>query len=262
VGVLAALPYDRRWPDPARWSLGRTVELRGGVERRTADASPLLLRAEVAAGYATAGRALESGAGADVETGYGRVTAEARKLFVRGGGAQVTMVRAYAGAAPGAPRERLVSASSLDPVQTFENHFFRPRGGVLSGPDARYVSVGNGGLRAYDYRLASRTLATLNLEHAVRVRRLGPAARPLDLFVDVFGDAGVLGDGGADGGGTALADAGVGFAARGALFDRDVRARLDFPLYAGRPELVVSARRNNGDQRVGPRVSFSFTDLW
>jgi hypothetical protein len=81
-------------------------------------------------------------------------------------------------------------------VQSFENHFFRPRGGVLSGPDARYVSLGNGGLRAYDYRLASRTLATLNLEHAVRLRRLGPAARPLDLFVDVFGDAGVLGDGG------------------------------------------------------------------
>ncbi|CAA9354256.1 MAG: hypothetical protein AVDCRST_MAG40-3060, partial [uncultured Gemmatimonadaceae bacterium] len=61
---------------------------------------------------------------------------------------------------------------------------------------------------------------------------------------------------------TALADAGAGLAARGALFDRDVRFRLDFPIYVERPALVVSARRNDDRQPVGARVSFSFTDLW
>ena len=264
LGLVAVLPYDRRWPDATRWSLGQSYELRAGYERRADEARPILLRAEAGGGYASAGRALEGEAPA--RTGYGRVTAEARRLFPRGGGAQVTMLRAYAGASVNAPRERLVYASSLDPVQTFENHFFRPRHGVLSGSAARYVSVGNGGLRAYDFRVAARGLASVNLEHAVRLRRFGPTARPFDVYADVFADAGVLQDAppaaSDSSGATLLADAGAGIAARGAIFDRDVRFRLDFPLYAEQPRLVVSARRNDDRQRVGARVSFSFTDLW
>jgi hypothetical protein len=268
LGALALVPYDRRWPDPSRWSRGRDYELRGGYERRVDEGSPTLVRAEVGAGYATAGRELEDPPAAErrLRTGYGRVTAEGRRLFTRGGGEQVTMLRAYAGATVNAPRERLVYASSLDPVQTFENHFFRPLQGVLSGPDARYVSVGNGGLRAYDFRVAARSLASVNVEHAVRLRRFGPAARPFDVYLDVFADAGVLQDAPRgtpdEKGAVALADAGLGLAARGALLDRDVRFRLDFPLYAEKPALVVSARRNDDREPVGARVSFSFTDLW
>jgi hypothetical protein len=153
-------------------------------------------------------------------------------------------------------------------VQTFDNHFFRPRGGVLSGPSAHYVSVGNGGLRAYDFALAGRALATVNLEHALRLRRFGPANRPFDVYADVFADGGVLREddrepGSADETSTRmLGDAGFGIAARGALFDRDVRFRLDVPVYVVEPERVVSAARNDDGQRVGARFSFSFTDLW
>jgi hypothetical protein len=268
VGALGVVPYDRRWPDPARWSLGRTYELRTGYERRTATANPTLLRAELGGGYATEGRAFRRtiDAAADRAAGYARATVEARQLFTRDGGRQVTMVRGYAGASSGAPHERLIYVSSLDPVQTFENHFFRPRGGVLSGPDARYVSVGNGGLRAYGFALAGRSLASVNVEHAVRLWRFGSADRPFDLFADAFVDAGVLRDvpgrSLADDGGTGLMDAGVGIAGRGALFDRDLRFRVDFPVYVEQPALVVSARRNDAGQVIGARLSFSLTDLW
>jgi hypothetical protein len=178
----------------------------------------------------------------------------------------VTLLRGYAGASGREPRERLVYASALGPMQGFVNHLFRPRGGVLSGPDARYVSVGNGGLRAYDFTLAGRSLASVNAEHAVRLHRFGPALRPLDLYVGGFADAGLLQDVPPDSAGrtrgAGLADAGVGVALRGALFDRDVRFRLDLPLYVEKPDLLVSARRNDSAQRVGARLTFSLTDLW
>jgi hypothetical protein len=57
-------------------------------------------------------------------------------------------------------------------------------------------------------------------------------------------------------------DVGVGIAGRGALFDRDLRFRVDFPFYVEQPALVVSARRNDAGQVIGARVSFSLTDLW
>jgi len=234
LGATAILPYDRRWPDPARWSLGRTYELRGGYERSTPSAAPTFVRVEAGGGFATAGRATERGLESGTRrAGYARATAEARKLFTRGGGQRVTMIRAYGGVATHAPRERLVYASSLDPVQSFDNHFFRPRGGVLSGPHARYVAVGNGGLRAYDFTLAGRALAALNAEHAVRVRRFGRADRPLDVYGDAFADVGVLEVGALDA------------ATRGGAS------------VGGRGRWLADA-----GQRIGARLSFSLTDLW
>jgi hypothetical protein len=175
--------------------------------------------------------------------------------------------RLYAGVAAEAPAERGVFLASATPTATFANHFWRPDGGVLSADDVPYRPLGGGGLRGYDPLVPARALATLNLEEAVRLARFGPSARPLDVELTLFGDAGVRHADATDGGRDTrlVADAGLGLALRGALFDRTVRLRLDAPLYVRDPALAVGARDRAGaaaDGRVRLRWAFSFTDLW
>src|SRR5690606_30969171 len=114
-----------------------------------------------------------------------------------------------------------------------------------------------------DPRVRVPNLVAVNLEEALRVYAFGEERR-LELFASVFADVGVqvLPDTLADGSDDALlADAGLGIALRGPLLDRDVRVRVDFPVWVSRPAL--SYTWTSGRQReAAPRVTFSFTDLW
>jgi hypothetical protein len=175
--------------------------------------------------------------------------------------------RLYGGIAAETPVERGIFLSAATPTATFENHFWRPDGGILSADDVPYRPLGGGGLRGYDPLVPARVLATLNLEEAVRLARFGAEARPLELDLSLFGDAGVRHADEADGRRSTrfVGDAGLGLALRGAFFDRTVRLRLDVPLYVHDPVLAVDTRGRADaarDERVRLRWAFSFVDLW
>jgi hypothetical protein len=57
-----------------------------------------------------------------------------------------------------------------------------------------------------------------------------------------------------------LADAGVGVALRGYVYDQDVTLRVDIPFLVAQP--VLAAGRAGGSQAAAWRWTFSFKDLW
>ena len=257
LGFTGTYPHALDWVDPARWSGRSTSDLTLGYAARTPGTSPTALRVGVTGGVVSGH--LPSGASAATK-GFVRATGELSRLRRSTDWRWVTFGRAFAAWVERAPLERQVYASSRSPTETFSNHFLRPWGSPLAAPDAHYVALGGAGLRGFDPRLAVGSVLALNAEQSLLLRVIGPTARPLRLFASAFADAGQplgrRGGGRAD----ALADAGVGLALRGQLYDREVRARLDFPLYVSRPALAVGGEA--GDSRGRPRVAFSFDDLW
>ena len=132
-----------------------------------------------------------------------------------------------------------------------------------------YVPLGGGGLRGYDALVDAGGVAAVNLEEALRVATFGPASRRLQLQATLFADAGYRWA--RDGAPPVarddrwLADAGVGLALRGRLYDRAVAWRVDLPLYVRQPALGVLERGRSGTADRDPlalRVAFSFNDLW
>ena len=228
-----------------------------GYALRTPDPLLRTFRAAAAAGYLAGGKVASGG------RHYERAEVEGTVARRNATGLLVSRARLYAAVAHQAPRERAVYLSALSPTETFTNHLLRPPGGVLAREGVHYTPLGGAGLRGYSPLVPAERVVSMNLEQEVLLRAFGPASRPLRLAATAFGDAALVDrrsiEGSTDRGSRALGDAGVGLALRGAVFDRDVRARVDVPVYVSRPELAVG-RVAGG--RVDLRLTFSFSDLW
>ncbi|HEU4630604.1 MAG TPA: M1 family metallopeptidase [Gemmatimonadaceae bacterium] len=263
LALTGTYPYERAILDGRRWSGRSATDLTWSYVRAPMGASGSTWRIALTGGAAAGS---DSTGSPDTEP-YGRAEASwayanrERDRYV------AHYVRLYAGLASQTPAERGLYLSAATPTATFENHFWRPDGGLFSADDVPFRPLGGGGLRGYDPLVRARALVALNLEEAVRVARFGPAARPLDLDLTLFGDAGLRHADEPDGGRSTrvVGDAGLGLALRGTVFDRTVRVRLDLPFYVHDPALAVGTRDRTdaaGDHEVRLRWAFSFADLW
>ena len=82
--------------------------------------------------------------------------------------------------------------------------------------------------------------------------------RALRLWLNAFADAGVAEITGA--GTKLMADAGVGLAVRGMLYDQPIRIRLDLPLLLS--DRSVAFGREGIWRAPDTRWTLSFTDFW
>ncbi len=255
-------PTDRAFL-PELWDNGGLMELAGTLEGRrpVTERGASFVRAR---GAASVGVAEADASVATRARGYSRAELEAQSVTYSGDTASVLSLRLYGGVTANAPTQRLLFASTRDPLATFENNWWRPRGGILKGRDAHYLPLGGAFLRGYAPDLALEQVGALNAEVGRKVvweRVLpGPLSR-LVVWGSAFGD---LGFGAAPTGnamdGAFLADAGVAVSVRGRLYDRDVKFRVDFPAWVHQPALAAGTGAGKGD--IAFRWVWSVNDLW
>ena len=254
-------PYDRNWPDTLRWGLRQASDLTVAHERRWPESRGTTLRVALTGGLQTGSWGADSGGDP-----YARGEGVFSWLGRRRGSPWAHFVRGYAAFASKAPPERGLYVSGQSPTESFGNHLWRPDEGLLALPEVNYTPLGGAGLRGFEPLVRVNGIVAVNLEEARALHRFGEDPRAATLYATVFADGGyytgpeqrMLPD-------RALADAGVGLAVRGLLFDRDVRFRVDVPLWVSTPEAAVGLRdREPGDvpSAVALRWTFSFSDIW
>jgi len=238
---------------PENWEDVDTYEGRVTFGVRTPGDSPFAFEASLAGGIARSEIGDESRS-----IGYPRLEIAAHHIRRTAGGRATTFLRAYGGFADRAPEQRRMYVSAADPFATFANHWWRPNGAILDQDGVNYIPLGGGGLRGYSPYLSAERLVAANIEQAFRLFTLAPRQPRLGVWLSAFADGGHASGRESDSG-EWLADAGLGLSLRGFLYDRDVRLRVDFPVYVNHPEL---AHDDGSDERVGFRWGFSFADLW
>jgi hypothetical protein len=269
VAVTSTVPYDATFLDATRWERVTVTSISGTGTLRAPLPDTARLRAFLDAGFV-------SGSNSGTR-GYLRADVAATQVWATAGGAQAFAVRGYAGYDPRAPIERAVFLSSEDATETFADDFLRPRGAPLERSDVHFVALDGAGLRGYDPRLAVPNVLAVNAEATTRLVALGRSPRALAAYVGAFGDAGTtFGSGpmetpalaaiepvavGHDLASHVLADAGVGMALRGYVYDQDVALRVDIPFLVAQP-LLAAGRSAGGPNVAAWRWTFSFNDLW
>jgi hypothetical protein len=153
-----------------------------------------------------------------------------------------------------APAQRATLLSADDPLTTFWNHAWRPRGGLLKRPGFNWLPLGGAGMRGFAYGVGEERIAALNTEGSVRLFGV-PRSRTLAVWAHAFGDA-ALANVNPDG---FVADAGAGVSLRGRLYDRDIVVRIDSPFYVSDPLLSIGRERQD---EFAPRWVITFRDLW
>ncbi|HET9004184.1 MAG TPA: hypothetical protein VFN39_09335, partial [Gemmatimonadaceae bacterium] len=238
---------------PARWDAVRVAEATYSTSTRLwRPGWPQLMTISVAGGTG-----LGKGAAG---SGYARL--EAAVSGVKAWGADSTNIsslRAYAGAVgSAAPLQRRIFASARDPYQTLFNHFVRPEGGILTRDQVATVPLGGAGLRGFDPAASVDEIGALNFEQGLRLVTITPGSRPLAIWGTLF----------ADGGATRhdpLGDAGAGVMLRGWLFDRDVRVRVDLPVWVSNSRGRIgegTATYALGDNVQFDRVQLTLGSFW
>lgn len=245
--------YDDAVVDRLRWGGRAITDLTWGYTRQ----SPAGRGGKLAASI-TGGGEWGKGGGMDP---YFRADASWSTTRSTAGGILQHRLRVMGGLSAEAPQERRLYLSSATPIETFANHWYRPDGGILSSNDVHFIPVGGAGFRGYDPLQSAKALLAVNVEEAVRLYRFTGRDHSLELQATVFGDAGA----GVFDDTQGLVDAGVGVALRGRFFDRDVRLRLDLPIYMRFPEMAIGERELGYSTHPDPfklRWAFSFDDLW
>lgn len=220
---------------PEQWSNAHVTELAARASVRSpsySDSSALTFTIDAAAGYAAARDASAR------SRGYGRAVATLESFTHLTPGLRTLTLRLNAGAAPRAPLQRAIFASSRDPFETFTNNYFRPRGALFKQPDFTVVPAGGARLRGFSPMIAFDGIVSANADLDQRIAGWSGAFGNLSLWASAFGDAGV-----ATGprlpvtslSQPVLVDAGVGIVIRGRLYDRDIHMRLDAPLVTNDP---------------------------
>jgi hypothetical protein len=255
ASVAGALPTDESFL-PELWTKEGTVDLSGLASLRVPLAGRVLdsvyARVGGLAGYA-------SGAGLTFPSrGYGRLEGEVAGVAYADSATRLSG-RLFGGWSAHAPPQRALYASMRDPISTFENNLFRPKGAVLKQLTPKdwfdkpvFLPLGGAGLRGYGPNFVLERVVAGNLE--ARRRLLSPVgpAQHLALWAAAFADVAVAS---ADPPFTPLrhkflADAGPGLLLLGRFYDRDIRVRLDVPLFA------------KSSASSAPTVVLSFNDLW
>ncbi|MFL5560444.1 MAG: M1 family metallopeptidase [Gemmatimonadaceae bacterium] len=174
--------------------------------------------------------------------GYARWEASVAGLRATGSDSvRVLSLRLYtSGSTSLTPLQRRPFLASRDPYETLYNHFVRPTGGILTRKYVRTVPLGGAGLRGYDPAFATRSSTiALNAEEGARLLALSSGSRPLAIWGTAFVDVAALQH-------DYPGDAGVGVMLRGWVFDRDVRVRVDLPIWVADPALAAGATTGNG----------------
>ncbi|UCC26929.1 MAG: M1 family metallopeptidase [Gemmatimonadales bacterium] len=260
--VAAVNVYDEAYLPPGRWSGGDRWmgEMGLGLGLGLAAAGlDVQVDAQSAAGFDTDDRRYFRGA-LSVDA-VGRIA----------GGLRMA-VRGFAGVAAGwdpsdlvdgprtsfAPRERMFSLSSGDPLQQLGNPFLRSRG---TGLEATGRSPGGGTLAGFDGTVPYPLIATLAVEFAgsewmprmapqVRLRPIVFAGVGWAEFPPLALDVPPVDPDSNDDRWVNSAGVGVEFG----LSDSPVRLRLDLPLWVSEPVMASSAR----DGEVGLRLQLGF----
>jgi hypothetical protein len=255
--ITGAYPTDRdvlpeQWQDNQVTEIGGEGTVRLPTER---DGSYFVFTGAVASGLT------RPRLGSETVKGYVRVEGSASRLQFLDPGLTLGL-RVYGGAQSRAPLQRALFASTVDPFTSFWNPWFRPHDAVLKQEGINAIPLGGAGLRGYSYALALSRVAAANGELARRLWTFGNSSSGRrSVWVAAFGDVAAASSDFATFGGSLLLDAGVGAALRGRLWDRDVRFRLDFPLFVKQPDLASGpsfARKGS----IGFRYVVSLGELW
>jgi hypothetical protein len=256
--ITGAYPTDRSVL-PEQWMNNQVTEIGGSLSVR--------MPTEEDGSYSTLGATLASGLsrprGSGVTAkGYVRAEASATRVQYLEGGAFALVGRLYGGAESAAPLQRALFASTADPFATFWTNWFRPRGSIFKQDEINVLPLGGAALRGYGYFVALSRVGAANVELAQRVRTFSDVSRGRQsIWISAFGDAAAASSDFTSFGGSLLFDAGVGASFRGRLYDRDVRCRLDLPLFVKHPGLAGGPSFAHKGS-LGFRYVFSLNDLW
>jgi hypothetical protein len=258
VGVTGAYVYDKAML-PEGWDDRSLTQAWGDVVARVptspfADSGSTTYRVSAAAGGLA-----RQGSG-----GYSRGELEATSVGYFVDGYEALIVHGYAAASNDPPSQAALHLSSADPLSTFDDDWYRPRGAILKRPGVNFLPFGGAGLRGYDPSITVRRIAAASVELAQRVTVADSTTvrGRLGLWFSAFGDFGLASSttGQLDGG--FLADAGVGLSVRGRLYDRAVTLRLDAPLIVHQPGLAGGGGLTRSHADIAARWVFSVRDLW
>ena len=256
--ITGAYPTDRNVL-PEQWKDAQVTELGGNVNVR--------LPADIDGSYQAYGAAAGVGLsrpriGGEMAKGYVRGEASAVNVQYVEDGRAAIVVRLYAGGESRAPLQRAVFASTADPLTTFWSNWYRPRGSIFKQEGLNVLPLGGAMLRGYDFEVGLSRVGAANVELSQRLHTFGDGATGRRaIWVSAFGDIAAASSDYVPLGDNVLFDAGVGASLRGRLYDRDVRFRLDVPIYVQQPRLAGGpsfARKGS----FGFRYVFSLTDVW
>ena len=258
VRLTGAYPTDR-FVLPEQWDDQQTTELGGDLSVRlpaSDDGSYQSFAASLGAGLA------RPRIGGSMAKGYVRADLSGMQVQYLEGGKFALVTRLYAGGESRAPLQRAIFASTADPFTTFWSNYYRPRGSLFKQEELNVLPLGGAMLRGYSYGVALSRVGAANVELAQRLRTFGSAANGRRaIWVSAFGDIAAASSDYVQFGSSMLLDAGVGASFRGRLYDRDVRFRLDLPLFVKQPGLAGGpsfARKGS----LAFRYVFSLNDMW
>lgn len=235
--ATVAMPTDELLL-PEQWVKITTGEVGGEASFRTPLLSPdddyVSIRGSLALGGGMAG--------VDGEPSRGYVRGEGSVAGVRSlvGTASQVRVRAYGAFAPNAPLQRMIFASSRDPLQTFNNDLFRARGAVFKQRNVNYLPIGGAGMRGFAIDIPLDGVAAVNGE---LLQKLGTASGDWGSATFSLSGFGDVARASASSRYLALtnsfmSDAGAGIVARGRIYDRNFNIRLDVPLFVNQSGLA------------------------
>jgi hypothetical protein len=245
---------------PEQWSYDRLTEVGASGSYRTLP----LPDSSFTAGTASLGLGVASGISGALpsqQRGYLRAEGSVSQQTPLLGTARMLGLRLYGGYASNAPAQRSVYASSSDPLSTFENNWWRPRGAILKRAGVDYLPLGGAGLRGFSPLLPLDRVLAANGDLG---QRLGSARGTWgngSVWVHAFADAGVASPQRVTLTNHLLFDAGVGVSARGRLYDKPLVIRLDAPFFVNQQSLSPWTGLG-GNGSFAPRWTISFTDFW
>ena len=254
VFATGAYPTDHTTL-PEQWQFARTTEAGGRATART----PLETDSSYWRGDGTLALGVTSG---DVFAAkraqlYSRLELSGTRVQSLYDAGQKLIVRGYLGLAPQAPVQRQIFLATADPLASFDNNWWRPRGGVLKQEHLNWIPLGGGVLRGYSPYLSVRQLLAGNGELTQRIFHPGSFLRGTSVWASAFGDIGVNLASRRD----TYGDAGAGISLRGRVYDRDVVLRLDLPILVKQADLSGGGGLG-GRGSLAPRFVFSTSDIW
>lgn len=196
--------------------------------------------------------------------GRARERAYGKALLALGGMRQIgsrgqARLRVVTAAEFGSPQHRSLYVSALDPVETFEHHWWRPRGSVLKQHDVNGIPLGGAALRGYHWGLTTTGLAGANVDLSRQLGSIDGPSMTLRWTAHLFGDAAHVK--GFSASGELLSDAGVGIGVAGRIFDRPLSLRLDSPVWLSHPAFGLQ-KGGASRERLAPRWLLVFRDVW
>jgi hypothetical protein len=256
--VTAAIPTDPLFL-PEQWSSMRIGEVGGSAFYKTtvfADSEYSVFHLDGGAGFRS-----PMGGSTDKSGGYLRIMGSAATVRSIVGTATQLHMRLFGGAAPNAPAQRSIFASTADPLETFTNDLFRPRGGLLKQDGVNYLPLGGAGLRGFEIDMPLNAVGSVNGEVVQRLFNTRGAWGNTTVSLSIFGDVGVATSQLITLTNSSLSDAGAGLIFGGKLYDRNYYVRIDAPIFVNQSGFAGGRGLGSGGS-LTPRWTLTVGDLF